>query len=103
MTPGQSSGEPFHGKYFEKHKMNVITHRHDEREIKTIRKAFDLAIDKMCTLGAHIEDPADLPCGIVDVSFIGEKIIEHEMRELFDAYLSSMANLKVKNLGEIVK
>jgi hypothetical protein len=54
-------------------------------------------------LGAHVEDPADLPCGKVDVFTVGRQIISHEFREIFDAYLGSLSNCKIKSLEELVK
>ena len=57
----------------------------------------------MITLGAFIQDPADLPCGKVDVSTLAGKIIKHEVRELFDAYLSQVEECRVKDLGELVR
>lgn len=83
--------------------MEFLRHRYHKSDLVSIQKAFDLALDRMRTLGAYVEDPADLPCGIVDVSAVGGKIIAHEMRELHEAYTSTLKDCKVETLGGIVK
>jgi hypothetical protein len=74
-----------------------------ESAVKIMQDVFNQALGKMGTLGALVCDPADLSCGKVDVSAVAERIIKHELRESFDAYLCKVKNGKVKNLRELVR
>jgi hypothetical protein len=74
-----------------------------ESAVKIMQDVFNQALDKMGTLGALVEDPAELPCRKVDVPAVAGRIIKHELRELFDGYLCKVKTGKVKTLGEIVR
>ncbi|KAI5453075.1 hypothetical protein NCC49_006104 [Naganishia albida] len=76
---------------------------HPESEVKAMQNVFDEALCKMHALGALLQDPTDLKCGPVDVWGLSVVMTDHELRELFRGYISTLDNCKVESLSDLIR
>jgi hypothetical protein len=74
-----------------------------QEDLDQIKENFNHAIAKMQTMGAVIEDPADmLSLGEVNVVSICTDIIMNEFKGCFEAYLGNLKETGIRSLEDLI-